>query len=654
MADHSTPVHSSAATGFFQVLPEIKPQYTSPSLSSSAQSVSDDVVLARILHQYLPPQAQRDIGAAVHNLSRRVLHPSMLRHAVEAETNPPTLQTFTTFGKENRDDPLRTCEGWKALKAIGIEEGVVSRAYDQGQTTHNRRVEQFGLGHVWSHTSTLTMCPMSMTDGAATLLQRHIQDPDGDQPGRHAVLVESYRRLVSSDSREAWTSGQWMTERTGGSDVSGTETMARRLSAEELAVERSTGCDQDAIGQPLGPWRIDGFKWFSSATDSDMTMLLAKTAKGLSCFYVPMRRRVAGSSSTELNGIRIQRLKNKLGTKGLPTAELEIKGARGWLIGEEGKGVKEISAILNITRIHTATGSASYWSRGLSVCRAYSQVRKVRGRFLYENAQHVFWMARETVKYWAATHFVFFGAALLGCAEQGWDAAVRGSAAEKLIPRDQRARDALLRLLTPVMKAQVSMAAVSGLREAMECLGGVGYCENYEDGGILNLAKLFRDSVANTIWEGTASVMAEDVRRVLRDKRLGGGHALEAVFTPWVKDVLQPCQGVFAEECSIIEERLQALFSAVQGKDEHELEYRGRDILEHLEAIACATLLLYNASSDGNQVARHVASRYTWSKALPHSQYRPKQRDWKYEAEIDYLIFLGENFSAGRAQQVKL
>ncbi|KAI1505795.1 acyl-CoA dehydrogenase/oxidase [Biscogniauxia marginata] len=653
MENTANPTHSSAATGFFQVLPKIEPQFTSPSLASDSRSVSDDAVLARILQQYLPPQGQRDVGLAIHNLSRRVLHPSTLRYAVEAETNIPTLQPFTTFGKENRDDPLRTCEGWKALKAMGIEEGVVARAYDQSKTTHNRRIEQFGLAHVWSHTSTLTMCPMSMTDGVATLLLRHMRNADNDQPGRSAVIAESYRRLVSLDPREAWTSGQWMTERTGGSDVSGTETIAQRLTTEELASDISSAYSQDAVGLPLGPWRIDGFKWFSSATDSDMTVLLAKTPKGLDAF-ISHCLDSENEIQTELNGISVQRLKNKLGTRGLPTAELEIKGARGWLIGEEGKGIKEISAILNITRIHTSTSSASYWARGLSICRAYSKVRKVRGRFLYENSQHMFWMARETVKYWAATHFVFFGVALLGCSEQGWGPAAQNTAAEALIPRDRGMREALLRLLTPVIKAQVSMGAVSGLRESMECLGGVGYCGNHEDGGILNLAKIFRDSVVNTIWEGTVSVMAEDVRRVLRDRRIGDGNTIETVFGTWIQYVLQLCREQFTDECDIVQKRLQALIAIVKRKDEPELEYRGRDILEHLEAITSATLLLYNACIDGNQVACYIASRYTKSKALSHIQDQPKRSDWKREAEIDRLIFLGEDFRPTTDPQQKL
>ncbi|XDG05496.1 hypothetical protein ABKA04_005111 [Annulohypoxylon sp. FPYF3050] len=647
---------SSSTEGFFQPFPVLEPQYTSnkvleSSLSKSSQQLSDDPVLARVLSLYLPQEAQDEVGASIHKLSRRVLEPSVLQHSVDAEINVPTLHPLTTFGEVNKTDPLHTCEGWKALKAISVEEDAVSIAYDTSKTNYNRRIAQFGLGHVWSHTAAMTMCPMSMTDGAAALLSRHLGDPDGDQPGRQTVFAEAYRRLVSQDPKESWTSGQWMTERTGGSDVSGTETVARRLTGDEIASEGG----QDSLGQPLGPWSIDGFKWFSSATDSDVAVLLARTSLGISAFLIPMRRKARSratpeigsfdSNLTELNGIRIQRLKDKLGTKGLPTAELEIKGARGWLIGQEGKGIKEISAILNITRIYSAAGSISYWSRGLAVCRALSKVRKARGKFLYDHPQHVRWMADETVKYWAATHFTFFTVALLGCSTQGWEATVKNTASENLLPRDPAHQAAVLRLLTPVVKAQVPVASVSGLRETMECLGGVGYCENNEDGGTMNLAKLFRDCIANTIWEGTTSVMAEDICRVIKDKRIANGDVVEAVFGRWALGALQHCRKYFKEECDAIEEMLRALVALVKGSSPSELEYRGRRLISYLDTISSSVLLLYDASAEFDEVASHIASRYVWFQATgnsPHQKERPGGLD---DATIDCKIFLGNDLS---------
>ncbi|KAF2744568.1 hypothetical protein M011DRAFT_408266 [Sporormia fimetaria CBS 119925] len=646
----SKPLTASSSTdGFFQALPVIPPQYTAPdSLQSqhkAAISASDDKALARVLALYLPANAE-EVTKHVHHLSRVALHPSVLKHSTDAETNHPVLRPLTTFGEENKDDALWCTTGWQALKEIGYQEGVVAVAFETQNTSWNRRVHSFALGHVWTCTGTMTGCPMAMTDGAAVLLSRHLKDEDGDQPGRKQVVAEAYRRLTSRDPAVAWTSGQWMTERTGGSDVSGTETVARKLTDEELAQEVASGRKEDAVGMPLGPWRIDGFKWFSSATDSEMAVMLARTPKGgLSAFYAPMRRRTGKiiqplnamekeTQATELNGIRIQRLKNKLGTKSLPTAELELKGTRGWLIGKEGQGVKEISAILNITRLCTTTGSAANWSRGLAICRAYSRVRKVRGGLLQDNPQHLQWMSDVTVKYHAATHFAFFGVALQGALDQDWDKMVRGTRAEPLIPKDKQEVGALLRLLTPVMKAQVSVASVDGLRQCMECLGGVGYCENNEDGGLMNIAKVYRDNLVNPIWEGTVNVMVEDVVRVLTDKRVGGGNAINNVLTPWVERVLAACDPQFESEVNFLKERLGMLNKRAGLGSKEDLLYSGREILKLVETVVSGTLLVFDASEGGDEVAEVIAKRYALGVGTGN---------WRETVRMDKKIFLGES-----------
>ncbi|KAJ4308767.1 hypothetical protein N0V94_009216, partial [Neodidymelliopsis sp. IMI 364377] len=429
-------------------------------------------------------------------------------------------------------------------------------------------------------------------------------------------------------------------------------TRARRLRSEEVAADEEEGRGEDAVGMPLGMWRIDGFKWFSSATDSEMAVLLARTEKGLSAFYMPMRRRkgnrvaavdvvnLEAPPETELNGVRIQRLKNKLGTRSLPTAELEIKGARAWLIGTEGRGVAEISAVLNITRLTTAAGSVANWARGLAICRAYSKVRKVRGGLLQENPTHLRWMADETVKYHAAAHFTFFGVALQGALEQSHKAVVANTKAKGLIPSDKTEIAVLLRLLLPVMKAQVSVASVDGLRQCMECLGGVGYCENNEDGGLLNIAKIYRDNLVNPIWEGTVSVMAEDVVRVLTDQRLGDGDVLGNVFAPWALKVLSVCADVFQQEIETLKKRLAVLSELVKDKGKDELLYNGRQILDHLEAVVSGTVLVYDASVNPAFVAQEIAMRWVRSKG-PRESVVEASTPWKDAVRIDKAIFLG-------------
>src|ERR1700761_8520793 len=151
-----------------------------------------------------------------------------------------------------------------------------------------------------------------------------------------------------------------MTERQGGSDVSQTETLARFESSSQLP---STGSD----GSPLGSWLCNGFKWFSSATDCQMMVFLARTPKGISTFMAPMRRTTSSEGETELNGVQIQRLKSKLGTRALPTAALVLQDVRAHLVGVEGAGVKEIATVLNVARVHNAVTAIGLWGRGLSI-----------------------------------------------------------------------------------------------------------------------------------------------------------------------------------------------------------------------------------------------------------------------------------------------
>lgn len=680
---------SSATSGFFQALPIVPPQYSRPSstnlnTNTSNHDASDDTVLSRILSLYLPTPIPEDISKPLHEFARLVLHPSTLQHTVDCDTDQPTIHPLTTFGEANKTNPLRTSEGWRALKQIQTRAGVVGYGYPHLaiHQNFNRRIHQFATLHLWHGSGAVTTCPMAMTDGAAVLLRRHLSDPDGDQPGRAEVFSESYKRLVSLDPAYAWTSGQWMTERTGGSDVRETETVARRMTAQEMRNDATRNRDRDAHGLPLGPWLVDGFKWFSSATDADMAILLAQTSKGLSAFYAPLRRRVGGSDTTsktvssptaaltteasevtaasasasassEMNGVRMQRLKSKLGTKGLPTAELELKGMRAFLIGVEGQGVKEISAILNITRLYTASAGAGYLARGLAVSRAYTHVRKVRaGQLLRDNPQHLAWMAGETVKYRAHTHLVFLGVALLGASEQGYDAVTANStkaAAAQLIPRDKEAIDTLLRIVTPVMKAQVALNSVEGLRACMESLGGVGYCENNEDGGVLNVARLFRDSVVGTIWEGTTSVMAEDVLRVVKNPKAQTNHnILDRVFGTWVRAVLAAVKPAFSNESRIVSNRYNALKRLVEQVSADQLHRRGREVLGHIEAIACACLLMYDASVDQDEVATAVARRWVKTNALPSDNVPEEDRvgDWAKEVDLDRRIYLGSGAAA--------
>ncbi|ETN39686.1 uncharacterized protein HMPREF1541_05912 [Cyphellophora europaea CBS 101466] len=687
----STPTPSSATAGFFQPFPAVQPSYTSPTHNTtnpntaSKANPTDDPTIPRLLALYLPQPTPPTLTAHLHALSRQTLSPTTLHHASLADTSPPTLSPLTTFGAPNTaPSQLQTSLSWQHLLASQTRHGIVGHGYAQaehhdevteavvrgrgrGAGGWNRRVYQFLLNHVWDPSSAGVVCPAAMSDGAAALLREQVRVLEEGMAGnrdreKKAVFQHAYERLVTLDPERGWRAGQWMTERSGGSDVRETETVATRLGAGELRTLKKSGVDVDAVGMELGDWEVSGFKWFSSATDADCALLLAKTAGGkgkgrVSCFYAPVKRREVGEGSrVVMNGVRISRLKNKLGTKAVPTAELELKGMRAWLVGEEGEGTRVISRLLNITRLHTAKGGVACWGRGLAIARAWAACRPVKNPeggkvLLVENRQHVRWMADETVKYRAYTSLYMFGVALLGVSEI--DGLVGTTKADELglIPKDTKAALSLLRLLTPVMKQACSLAAVQGLRECMESMGGVGYCENTEDNGVLNVARLLRDANVNPIWEGTTSVLAEDLLRALR---VGSGQArqtLDGIVGTWLKTALGGSRAteVFAREIQTIQGRYERLQKLISTKSEDELLWQGRVVVRLLADITCAVLLLKDALADGDEIAVAVARR--WALMIGGGD-TTEADDWEAEAQMDRRIFMGE-MPAGHSSEFK-
>jgi alkylation response protein AidB-like acyl-CoA dehydrogenase len=224
---------------------------------------------------------------------------------------------------------------------------------------------------------------------------------------------------------------------------------------------------------------LDGFKWFSSATDSEVAVALARTgtlgagSRGLSLFLIPLRLPLfpspgepkPGSTS---NNIFVHRLKNKIGTHALPTAELSLQGTEAFLLGELGKGVKNITPVLNITRIWSSTGSLGNLRKCLGIATSYAAVRRIEGgkTLLKDAPVHVAQLAEINLLYRALAHFVFGVIGLLGKAECD-----SGSEEEN---EDVERR---LRVLTPVVKAYTAEKACTGMEEAMTCLGGAGYME---------------------------------------------------------------------------------------------------------------------------------------------------------------------------------
>ena len=389
--------------------------------------------------------------------------------ARQAETSPPRHVPFDAWGR--RVDAIEVSAAWTALQHEAARWGLAAAAYEPGLGPL-ARVHHFALLHLFGPSSAIWTCYLAMTDGAARTLLEHAPDL-----ARRAVP-----HLTARDPASFWTSGQWMTERGGGSDVGGgTRTVAHR----------------DASGA----WRLHGTKWFTSAVTSEVALTLAREegAAGLSLFY--LEQRLADGSR---NGITIHRLKDKLGTRALPTAELSMDGTEATLVGEPGRGVKAITPLLNITRLHNAISACGTMARLLQLLRDFARRRTVFGAPLAAAPLHRETLAGLQVEYEAALALTLDCARLLGLREHG-----SASDAER----------AALRLATPLAKLFTAKQAVALSSEALEGFGGAGYVED------TGLPVYLRDAQVLPIWEGTTNVLSLDVRRAV---------ARDGVLDPWL------------------------------------------------------------------------------------------------------------------------
>jgi len=450
----------------------------------------DDSFLQSLLKRLITDgHSFKQIEVDLNNFGRRC-STDLLDLAAAQELHQPWLEQYDSWG--SRVDRLHTCAAWKAQHGVAAEEGIVAHGYERKHGAASRLL-QFAKIYLYTPSSGLYNCPLAMTDGAARLCELLLGVAPGSEqkppPGAlvnmpestRDVLREALRRLTARDGKTFWTSGQWMTERGGGSDVAGgTSTVAKK--------------------QPDGSYKLYGFKWFTSATDSHMTITLARIVdengrttpgtRGLSCFFMRVKE-----DDGSLNNIHIHKLKQKLGTKQLPTAELELVGSRALLLSEPGRGVALITTLVNITRVYNAIASCGFMRRMMLLMRDYAHRRTVFGKKLADNPMHLETLAECEVQVRAATAFSFDVAARLGRAE---------------IPQFTQAEDvAMLRLLTPLVKLYTGKQAVAMATEGLESFGGQGYIEDSK------LPRMLRDVQVLAIWEGTTNVLSHDLLRVM-------------------------------------------------------------------------------------------------------------------------------------------
>ncbi|KAK4193149.1 hypothetical protein QBC35DRAFT_398800 [Podospora australis] len=617
---------SSSNKGFIQSQPIIKNQF------------KEDVSLQRVARLFLPTPLLKEITPSLTRLADDVLTPQIFSWITDAEHSQPYLRGHggDSFGRPVSE--LVVTEGWRKLQEFGFTNAIIAINYDTDFGPYNRLV-QFLRCHLWEASCANTLCPAAMQDGAARLLQRHLFS-SSLSPVERQVFGNAYKHLTSRDPSQTWTSGQWMTERTGGSDVSRTETIA-------TFDPSFSGLASLPENIPLGPWSISGFKWFSSATDSQMTILLAKTSpdKGVSAFFAPMRRHapslvpVTGEKGhgTELNGITIQRLKHKFGTQSLPTAELELNNMRGWLVGQEGNGIHEISTILNITRVHTTVSSMGYLGRSLAIARSFALVREVgvgKGRRipLSSHPLHMRTLANMAVEYHSMMLLVFYTLFILGLDEKGPPSS--SSAAVPAPPKELVGP--LLRVLSSLHKSYVCETTVPLVYGCMEALGGVGYMQNVESEHI-NVSRLFRDACVGAIWEGTTDVLASDTLRALKHPKTGGQSL--AALDWFVEANLGQAK---ADDGTAVRKQWAGLKRRVEQGKQEDLLPEARAIAFKLAEVLMGVLFLLDVAVNPGREIETMCDRYLSKKGLAGEPSTKKAAAvLKEDVELDQGIVYG-------------
>src|SRR5262245_16408746 len=380
-----------------------------------------------------------------------------------ANENTPKLRTFDAKG--HRRDEVEFHPAYHELMAHSAHAGVHNSTWNADGTPAGGASEVIRAAKFYnaSQVETGHLCPITMTRAAVAALA---EEPDLLARVMPVLGTRSYDPAFAPWwTKRGMTIGMGMTEKQGGTDVRTNMTWAER--------------DGDA-------YRITGHKWFMSAPMCDAFLVLAQAEEGLSCFFMP---RFAPDGS--VNAIRFQRLKDKLGNRSNASSEVEFHEAYAERVGDEGKGIRTIIQMVQLTRQDCAIASAGLMRSGLAHALHHARHRSVFQKHLADQPLMQAVLSDMALHVEATVALVMrlcrsFDRAPVDAGEAGY-----------------------MRLLTPAIKYWVCKSAPGFLYEAMECLGGNGYVEE----GIL--ARHYRESPVNAIWEGSGNVMCLDVLRAL-------------------------------------------------------------------------------------------------------------------------------------------
>lgn len=405
-------------------------------------------------------------GKALAEAGRAFSTSAAFELAAAANRHRPELRTHDRHGR--RADRVDFHPAWHELLAMSIERGIVALPWQEERA--GAHVARAALFYLYSQTETGTECPIAMSYGVVPVLKRSARElPQIDELWLPKLLSRRYdARFIPAAEKDGVLFGMGMTERQGGSDVRRNITRARPRGRRG----------------PGNAYAITGHKWFFSAPMCDAFLVLAQAEGGISCFLMPRFL-----DDGELNALRLNRLKDKLGNHSNASSEVEFHDATGYLLGEEGRGVSTIIEMATYTRLDCVLATAGMQRRALAVALHHAGQREAFGARLIDKPLMAAVLADLALESEAATALAMY---LAHCFEP------TAADADRLIGR----------LLTPAAKFHVCKRGPQFAAEALEVLGGNGYVEE------VDLPRIYREMPLLSIWEGSGNVMCLDVLRV--------------------------------------------------------------------------------------------------------------------------------------------
>jgi acyl-CoA dehydrogenase len=497
--------------------------------------------LRDLLQAYLAPEDFRQFDPHFHRLGA-LAGGRLDELARAADKHPPVLNARDRFGRD--EDWIDYHSSYREMEKIAFGDfqfhAMSHRAGTLGIDRPLPAVAKYALQYLFVQAEFGLMCPISVTDTSIHLIRKFA-----------SAELQDYLlpKMLSGDVATMWKGTQFMTERSGGSDVGAIETTAR--------------CED-------GVWRLFGDKWFCSHADADVALLLARPegaapgTKGLALFALPRRLK-----DGRRNAYRIVRLKDKLGTRSMASGEILLEGAVAYLVGEADRGLKQMMEQVNLSRLSHGVRAAAMMRRGVNEAMVCARGRVAFGKAIIEYPLLRRQLLKITVPTEQALSMFLFAADAMDRANVG-----------------SKQAESLLRILTPLLKFRACRDNIPVATGSMEVRGGNGYIEEWVN------ARLVRDAHIGVLWEGTSNINALDI--ITRAVGKSRAHrTLEAALRKLL-DEATPIPAAFRDRLRLALDKTIVFAERVAAKPT--LEAAARQAASSLYHVTSAILMTWEAA----------------------------------------------------------